>query len=315
MFQPLLSLKKLKRPDLLGIDLGSQCVKIVKMGRRPNDKLAVEFCGLYPIPRSSPDFESDLHGAVKEAGLAGLSAAVCLDDTSLKTRKMELPAMPDADLKEAVRWNMREAVEGPVADYSIASSLIEETTAGGKVRQTLLGYAVKKKSVIDLMNLATRIGLKPSAIEPSAVSLASAVDRAWPSDDLWIAGIDLGAEKVVLTILGRGRFYFTRLLPGLRSSDAKENGPEFMKKLAGEIQNSLDAFSVAFHQETIHRISLSGGGAGIGELPEYLAKNLAIQTSRLDPFAGMEMSDQAKKTVADKGYLFSQAVSLAWMNG
>ncbi|MBI4411488.1 MAG: pilus assembly protein PilM [Deltaproteobacteria bacterium] len=308
MFKSLLPLKK---PDLLGVDPGTHCVKIVKISRVKTGKLSVDFCGLYPIPRSSPDFTSDLHEVIKANGFSGLSAAVCLDDPGLKIRKMELPAMPDADLKEAVRWNMRDAVEGPVTDYSISSSPIGESAAGGKIRRTWLGYAVKKKSVVDLMNLITRIGLKPAVIEPSVVTLAAVIDRVHPSEDHWTGGIDLGAEKISMGIIGNGRFYFSRPLSGMRVDEARDNLSEFMKKLAAEIQNTLDTFSVTFQQGNVNRIYLSGGGAGFKELPEYLSKNLAVPTEVLDPFSGMELSDAASKTVAGNKHLFSQAASLA----
>lgn len=310
MFKPNLSFKK---PGLLGIDIGSKCVKIVKMVRKNTQKYHLDYCGTFAIPKDSPTFTHDLHAALVQNKLLGLRAAASIDDASLKIRKVDLPAMPDADLKEAVRWHMRDVVEGKIDDFTVSYSIIEETITGGNKREMLVGYAIKKEAVNNWKNLLIKVGLKPVAIEPSVISLSSCIERVYPSENYWIAGIDLGAQKALMVIMGNGKFYFSRPLPGIQLEEATRDKASFMKKLAGEVQNSMDTFSVAFHVEKIHRIFLSGGGAGTADLASYLTTNLAIKTEILDPFEGIEASSEIKKIASDKPYLYPQAASLAWI--
>lgn len=308
MFKPSFSFKK---TDVLGIDIGSHCVKIVKMTRKDGPNYRLDFCGVFSIPKDSKTFIADLHKTLAENNLLGMRAAACLDDESLKIRKIELPAMPDSDLKEAVRWHMRDVVEGSIDDFNISYSPIEEAISGGSKRVTLVGYAVKRKVVDKWQNLLIQVGLKPAAIEPSVISLSACIERIYPSEDRWIAGIDLGAQKTLMVIIGHGKFYFSRPLPRIQLDEADQDSASFMKNLAGEIQNSMDTFSVTFHVEKINKIFLTGGGAGTTDLVSYLTKNLAIDTEVLDPFEGIEAETEVKKIASDKPYLYSQAAGLA----
>lgn len=213
--------------------------------------------------------------------------------------------MPQADLREAIRWKMRDIVEGSIDDYVVRFSLLEESQSEGVKKTTYLGYAVLKKSADNLVKLLQKTGLNPVNIEPSAVTLAAAVDSFHPSDGKWVAGIDLDKDRAQMIIIGGRKLYFERYLQGINIPSPGNATEGLNQKLAAEIQNALDSFSVNFHVEQIDRLIMSGDASNLTGLTDYLIKNVGIKTEIINPFSDIQAES------IERPYIYSQAVSLA----
>lgn len=299
------------KDDVLGIDLGTQCLKMVKITRKAGANPVVSHLSILEKNANDPQVGDLVRQAVDLYKLKGLQAAVCVEDPQFKIRKIELPKMPDADLKEAIRWKMRDVVEGSVDDYIIRWSGLAEGPDVDNKKITVVGYAVPKSVVDKTMTLLQKAGLKPHHIEPGVVSLGVTLEACTPSTEEWHAGIDLGVSKTNLVILGHGRFYFSRPLAGINRKLQESTPEHFNQKLAAEIQNSLDTFAVTFRIEKIARLFLAGWGAGLPDLAGYLDTNLGITTEVLNPFRDVEVPPEMEKAMAGKPYLFSQAMAMA----
>lgn len=302
-----------KKTNAVGLDMGTSSTKLVKLKKITGNAYALELCLLINTPLASAEYIDLTKEALLKSKMSGQKIAASLEDPSVRIRKLEMPGMPAADLKEAIKWKMRDHVDGTIEENNIMSSLIEETVVGGTKKQVLIGYAVKKQAVKDRIDLIQKLGVHAISLEPMAVTLAACLEKVYPSENQWVAAVELGHSKTIMVINGRGKFHFSRPLPGITLSDAAKDTAAFNRKLAAEIQNTLDTFSVTFHIDKIDRLFLSGGGASINELPEYLSKNLAIETGLLNPFIGIEISDALKERIDDKPYLYSLAVGLALM--
>jgi Tfp pilus assembly PilM family ATPase len=57
----------------------------------------------------------------------------------------------------------------------------------------------------------------------------------------------------------------------------------FYTQICLETQRSLDAFFLMFRKEKIHHLFLCGGGATMLGLSAAMSRNLALETSVLDP--------------------------------
>lgn len=306
------SVFSLKKTEILGLDIGQRSVKLARLVHTEKNLTGAAFLGLLETKTDDSGFVGTLRHYIAQHNLAGLKAAACLDDPSLKIRKIELPKMPENDLREAVRWKIRDVLEGPVEGYIVRHSLLDKSYSANAKKLTLIGYAVKKSAVDELVQTINAVGLKPAFIEPAAVSLAISVERAVPASDEWNAGVDLSSGRTLMAIIGRGKLHYSRPLPGIT---APEEGVDsaFNQKLAAEIQNTIDAFSVAFEVDKINRIFLSGRGAVLPGLTAYLSTNLGIQTLVNNPFSDVTVEPAMEKIVQEKPHLFSGAVSLARM--
>lgn len=329
-------LDKFRKRDVVGMDLGSGGVKFVRFSRRGDGSIEKVLPEFYPgsvfEEKEIPSFRDYL----RESGLTGASVACNIDETHLLIRKLDLPKMPEADLKEAVRWQLRDALEGPVADYAVRYSFLEEAPEEEK-RVSLLAYAVKKTEVDRRVEFLKRVSLHPALLEPTPVSLTAVFDRlhggkkAGGKEDELYGLLDFGEGRAVLTLMGQGRLYFFRILEGVSGRHLREflekelNLPAreaddlkrslmggaasevlsgFYTRIAVEAQKTIDAFSLMLRKDKIHRLFLCGGGGVLKGLREYLTKNLAIPTDLLDPSAGFPMPE-------GPSHLYGPALGLA----
>lgn len=305
-----------KKSSTIGLDIGSQAVKIIKLQHREGQPSRLVACGYIQIRPEDEAFTEAVTAYLKENKLSGSDTATVLDDSTMKIRKIELPHMPEADLREAVKFKMRDVMEGPTEDYAVQSSMLEEIGQQASKRYILVGYAVKKTAVSNLMATVSKLGLRPAFVEPSVVSLSASVQEVAASEEEWYAAIDLGATKSLMVVTGHGKFYFSRPLSGISLQIAQDPAGNFSQKLAAEIQHTLDTFSVTFRVEQITKLYLSGGGASIPDLPNYLTTNLGLHTEVLNPFTRLEVDGELAQSalVTESPFLFPQAISLARIN-
>jgi len=292
-------LNRFKKREVTGMDLGSSGVKFVRIHRKPEEGAGQITQWLYPAPVQEEKEISAFRDFLRVNGLTGSMVACNIDEGNLSIRKLDLPKMPEADLREAVRWQIRDGLEGPVTDYSVRYTLLEEPSPEAK-KVSLLAYAVKKSVVSRLMEFLKKLSLNPVLVEPTPVSLMAAFDavHGWKAGETY-GLIDFGESKTVFSAMGEGRLYFFRPLGGVSGRQLKEYLekeplesvlPGFHTRIAVETQKIVDAFSLAFRTEKIHRLFLCGGGAALPGLEEYLTKNVAIPTTLLDPSVQFEMA-------------------------
>lgn len=298
-----------KKKSTLGIDVGSFSTKLVKLTHKEGAQSKLDFFGLVEAKPSDENYSSELKKFLSKHKLQGLSTAATLDDESMKIRKLELPKMPDSDLKEAVKWKMRDVVDGDIEEFIVRWSELPSTDNTKQLN--LVGYAVKKAAVNQVKQLLSKAGAHIDHIEPSIVSLSAACELIYPSDDYWVGCLDIGQTSSIMSIMGNGKFYFSRPLPGVYVNNQNLAGEEFLQRIAAEIQNTLDTFSVIFKVETLQKVLLSGSGAKLGEIENYLTTNLGVECEVIKPFINLVIDDNMIEQVRENGHLFTQAQALA----
>lgn len=301
-----------KKTKILGIDIGSNLIKVVLSINQSGKPSTIDFCGILETGSSDAHYEKELREYLIKNRLTGNIATACLDDESFKIRKIDLPKMPEADLKEAVKWKMRDIVDGSIEDFVVRYSHLPQLTEGKK--NVYVGYAVRKSAVSHMITLMQRVGVTCEFVEPAAVSLSSILERQELGSDEWVGGIDLGAHHSLLVIVGHQKFYFSRPLMGINLAAAKADGNAFQQKLAAEIQNSLDTFAVTFHVEHINRLFLAGGGAQIEGLSDYLSQNLGIITQKVNGFLGLQVNPMMRSAYQAQSSLLAQALAVSGIN-
>jgi len=299
-----------RKKSIVGLDIGSKACKIVQLAYNKTAHPTLEKCDIINTGTEDEEFEGNLKYYMKENKVANSLVASSIDDVSMKIRKMELPKMPDADMIEAIKWNFRDIVDGDVEDFTINFSRIKEYEDHDIAKVEMMAYAISKKVVQDFQFRIQKLGLEPFYIEPSAVCLASTLERNHGDDDLYTAGVNIGHHYSIFYVIGKRVFVFSRPLTNINLELYEKDKKGFNQKLAIEIQKSIDTFKVNFKMEEIHHLYLSGGGALIPEIDTYLNTNLGIKTEMLNPFATLS-NVEAFEGIEPP--LFAQAVGLAYL--
>lgn len=299
-----------QKKSVLGLDIGSKATKVVQIKFTGKSGPELGVCELLNTGLSDEGFVASMDAWLGDVKLKHSLAAFSFDDESLVIRKFELPKMPDEELIEALRWNFRDHIDEDLSLYTINHSEIELPNPEEGSPKHYLAYAVKRQVIQDFQLRMTEIGLTPFMIEPRDVTLASALDRCVPDEAHFRAGVDVGYNTAKFYVIGRRTFAFTRYLPMVSYHYFEESPDEFHKKLAIEIQKSIDTFQVNFQMEPVQSIHLSGAGALVPDITDYLQKNLGIDALALNPFVSLSGAETFPEM---KPELFAQAVSLAYV--
>ena len=68
----------------------------------------------------------------------------------------------------------------------------------------------------------------------------------------------------------------------------------FLERLLSEIRTSFDFYMTEFQIPKVEKIIMSGGGAGLKGLREFLAEDLGIEIELADPF---QSADFARRNI------------------
>lgn len=299
-----------KKSSVIGLDIGSKTTKIVQLSFNGTGNPSLERCDLLESGLGEAEFEGNIKSYFKQNRLTNAMVASSMDDPSMKIRKMELPKMPDLDLIEAIKWNLRDIIDGNIDDFAVSFSKITEYEDAESPRLDLMAYAVNRNAVQDYQILIQKLGVQPYFIEPVAVTLASVLDRCYGDDDSYISGVHIGNKLSFFYVVGKRVFVFSRPMPGISLESYAKDNEGFNQRAAIEIQKSIDTFKVNFKMEEVNKLYLSGGGAYIPDIKEYFGRNLGLHTELLNPFVTLTNVENFGDV---KSALFVQAIGLAYL--
>lgn len=317
------------RKPVLGLDFGRTGVKALLLERIKDRKEPLVRFSFYPDPVDADDAVSiqTFRAFLKRERLDRLEVACNIDDPSLKIRSVDLPKMPASDIREALKWQLRDIIEDSVDHYAIRHTLLQEYKAPTGGRLVLIVYAIHREAVEKRTRLLSQLSLKPRLIEPTPVALLSCMDRILPWENEVVYGLlELGEGHSSFVAVADRKLLFSRpllevsgeelsrmILRELRLSESESRDlkkgllktssletvderlksilPLFYSKIAIEVQRSLDGFSLLFQQGgKIGTIFLCGGGSILPSLSEFLTKNVGIRIDRVDPLQGWDIA-------------------------
>lgn len=335
---------------LIGLDLGSSLVKFILM-EKTGDDMAIQGAGLFcPSEREfetgdfSPDTVARIRRQFEESGLKGLPAASNVEDASLRIRRVDIPTLPPDEVIPAVRWNLRDCVDGHIDDHVVRATPLIPTPEG----LSFLAYAVRRDVVERQSALVRSFGLQPVTIEPSAVSLLRLCDfgYGWNPERRY-ALVDFGTKVSAFTVMDNGVLLFSRPLSGIcelsllklisrnleidmdetmsrlasyrRGDDRAPTAPEdrlhitlqhYFSQVLLEIERSIDAFCMMFQTDTLGPLYVTGGASHLPGLVDYLAQELGISLKILNPFSNLALPAQERRRLQTSAYLFGVSVGL-----
>ncbi len=295
------------KKSLAGLDCGSLTTKLVQLDFPSQGGIVLNRADLIPTGLSDPDFVLRMKSYIKEQRLGHLNVALSFDDPQLKIRRFEFPDMPEADMIESARWGLRDLVEGDIEKYRIRLSRVAESNHGDGKKLDVMAYAIPEQVILDKQTLFKSIGADIAFLEPSAVSLASTLERLYPSEDRYCAIVSVGKSKSIFSVTGNGVLFFSRPMVGVTLSD-QEGHANFKQKLAIEIQKSIDTFRMVTQMRDLDVVALAGGMTLVEDLENYLSTNLGLKIKTLNPFEGIVGADKVAQSDAP---LFAEAFGLA----
>ncbi len=201
--------------ETIGLDIGSHSIKMV--GLKMSSKGPFLTCvGMKEIP---PGKDKEDVGRIAEVidalfdgvGLKPGKVRLTVSGSGVNIRQIIIASMPKAELKEAVRWEMKAHLPFPIEtaqiDFQILNQFIEE----GVKKVDLIVVACPNPLIERTLSIAERAGLHPTHLDVGPFALWNAL-LAWGQlkKEETIALIDLGSEKMGIHFFKEGILQFSR---------------------------------------------------------------------------------------------------------
>ena len=314
--------------NLIGVDIGSYSVKVVSLvGTEGSYTLGG--AALFRLPGEGGEAHrryaplSLRHIAGQR--IKGRRAAALMNNPSLIFKHLKLPVMPEKDMKEAVRWEVRKDLAIAVSPADLILDYISAAKAAkpGDNTVSIVAFAAVRSDVERTIALFRDAGLELRVLEvtPSALLFSFNINNAW-EPGVNYAMLDIGETKSTLAILKDKRLSFTREIGiggadftkqlasgigkpeaeaedykiafGLTADDkdedrAKQFLTQAVERLCTEVQRSFDYFQAQFREGSVAKLFISGGSSRLKGIEAVISKIIAVPVFKDDPLRSIQI--------------------------
>jgi type IV pilus assembly protein PilM len=314
----------------IGLDIGSSAVRAVEIAHGKKGPVLVT-AGQVGLPSGAvedgevvdaPAVGEALRRLWNVAGFSSRKVVVGISSQRVIVRQAEIPAIPDSELRSALRFQAQDLIPIPLDEAVLDFAVLDRPTGPGGQMRILLA-AASRDMVEQHLAALRHASLSVTAVEPIALALLrlpglrSHASEAGAVDSI----VSVGAAVTTVAVRRDGVPGFVRVLPSgsaeitmslaRHAMVEKELAEAFQRNheagtpvlqaagvaveeattaLVAEIGASLDFFLGQADRAVLDRIALTGGGAVAGEVRRCLAKVSHAPTELLDAFAGIDLA-------------------------
>ncbi|MFT5051540.1 MAG: type IV pilus assembly protein PilM, partial [Chlamydiales bacterium] len=163
------------------------------------------------IAVGSTDWIADqIKNEVRRKGWGGMPCACLLSRTATSTQSFQFPAMPDAEMREAIAMKLEETLHFELDQACFDFRRIREYEEGGHARVLALVAAARSDAVTSALQTLRHAGLVPVAIGAAAESLANLASLANLCEEEATIHVDMGSESTILNLFEGRLLRFSR---------------------------------------------------------------------------------------------------------
>lgn len=288
-----------------------------------------------------------LKKVLKESGVSSKEAVMSVPVFSTFSSIIELPEMSNDEIAKAVPFEARQYIPVPleevILDWSIVGKKLSKEPSAGTMTSRfslqIMLVAVPKEIALKYARIAESAGLELKALEAESFALSRALVG---NDKSAIMVVDIGSKNTNISIVDKGFVMvnrglevsgneFTRVVSqglsvdfnraemikkeiGLEKADAEYKISELMVPALNIISSEiLRLINVYFHKNNrrIEQVIVTGGGASLLGLTDFMSKNINIKVSVGNPWARVVYNPQIEPALKEISPFFSVAVGLA----
>jgi type IV pilus assembly protein PilM len=325
---------------LIGLDIGSNCVKAVEMTQTGSELV---LSGYGQAEMVSEGSKAD---AVVQAckGFHTKRTVSSVSGKSVIVRFLNMPRSAQENLMNAIRLEADKYIPFDVEEVQLDAQPMADGGSGEEMRVLLC--AVKRSLIDEHVGLLQGVGLQPECIDVDSFALGNAYEiRGSQSPQVeeqekTVALVDVGANKTNVHILRGYNSYFIREIylggddltssiskrlgielhsaenlkrdPGENADQLREAVISSIEDLGNEIHLSLDYFENQF-DKSVDEVFLSGGASRLKLLGEAFEKIFEKRVRAWDPVENLKIEEGAVDALKlrENGSQIAIAVGLA----
>lgn len=212
---------KIAGSDTIGIDIGSHSIKVVQVVRTRTGYLLAR-AGSSPTPPEAIKqgvvdnrlaVAETVHDLLRELGIRTSLAVAAVAGPSVVVRQVQLPAMPEQQLRKSIYWEARNYISFPVEDSLLEFQILSTRTTEGPPQMDVILAATPRDLVDSRVEALEQAGLEPIAVELEPFALIRGLlelNGGAAAQRETVALVDIGATYTHITIISNGAFILTR---------------------------------------------------------------------------------------------------------
>ncbi len=328
--QTTMKLPFLSREDLVvGVDIGSHAVKVCQL-KRTDKAYAVVNLGSAILPEDAVDDGTLNDPEVVGKAIAELfknlkikkkKVGFSISGYSVIVKKVNLAVMSEDKLEEHIQSEAEQYIPFDIDDVYLDFQDLK-TNREGSERTDVMLVAAKKEIVDDYLEMLENINLQPVIVDVDGFALENTYEYNYPKDEN-VALVDIGATKMNINIISQGTSVVARdivvgsrqlteqiqhtfdidfeeaealKLGHLPAGDKQEQIEEIFSTTCTqwvlEIKKAIDLYHANNAEEPLTRLVLSGGGAKVSGLADFLANETGLAVELFNPFANMTVNNK-----------------------
>jgi len=264
---------RLRSKSIVGLDIGSSCVKAVEVVPR-GDGFELAHLGIAPLPHdaivdgaflNSGAIVDAIREAIGKSGSKAKQVAAAVSGHSVIVKKISVPAMTVQELEESIRWEAEQYIPFDVNEVNLDFEVIQHGDAERPMEVLLV--AAKRDLIDDYVNLIGEAGLVPSVIDVAGFAVENAFEANYePGPEDVVAVINIGAQVTNINVVSAGVPAFTR--------DVSTGGNQY----TAEIQRAL---SIGFDEAERIKIGEPSARESQDVVPQEVEQAMRSVTNNL----------------------------------
>ena len=265
-----------KPKDIIGLDIGSSSVKLVKL-KESGKSFQLERFGIQPLAT-----ELIVDGTIMDAGMVvdaikaliaeqkikTKTAAISLSGNAVIVKKITLPAMSEDELAESIKWEAEQYIPFDINDVNVDFQILGSAQgAEGQPQINVVLVAVKKDKLNDYTALVTEAGLDPLVVDIDAFAIENMYGINYDAGHGEITAlINIGASIMNINILKDGTFAFAR--------DISIGGNRYTETIQKELGLSYEEAEKAKKGEAVEGVQADDSQRVINTVSAELASEI-----------------------------------------
>ncbi|MBU1138861.1 MAG: pilus assembly protein PilM [Proteobacteria bacterium] len=320
----------LSREDLVvGVDIGSHAVKVCQL-KRTDKAYAVVNLGSATPPEDAVDdgtlndpeaVGKAIADLFKNLKIKKKKIGFSISGYSVIVKKVNLAVMTEEELEEHIQSEAEQYIPFDIDDVYLDFQDLK-TNKEGSDRTDVMLVAAKKEIVDDYLEMLEGINLQPVIVDVDGFALENTYEYNYPKDEN-VALVDIGATKMNINIISKGTSVVARdivvgsrqlteqiqnafdiefeeaealKLGHLPAEDKQQQIEEIFSTTCTqwvlEIKKAIDLYHANHADEQLTRLVLSGGGAKVAGLTDFLSSETGLTVELFNPFANMTVNNK-----------------------
>lgn len=210
-------LPKIKIPfptikKILGVDIGTESIKIVELERTKNEKWTLKKCAfesLGSLERPPEEKKALLINRLKEIVLrekfSTKMVATSLSGNQVIVRYVKFPKLTPEDLAKTISFEAEAYIPFDIKEVNLAFYILGDVVEEGEKKMETVVVAVKKDVIQNRIEILDKAGLEPAIIDIDAFAIENALELIrQPETKETVVVVNLGASVTNLAIIEKG---------------------------------------------------------------------------------------------------------------